>query len=94
MNDQSQVTAVPNASKRLHRSEFCCLIFIRQPRAAIAYIRSSKFFSERREEDGELAESLCTSNSTPNAPVQRKPIGKNFGQEPRRFRVQINVSRL
>ena len=56
---------------------------------------NSQNFSEMREEDGKLAESLGTSDTTlentPSAPVQCKSARKNFGQEPRRFRDQLNV---
>ena len=51
-----------------------------------------------REEDGQLAEPLCTSGTTlenapdaRNAPVQHKSTRKNFGQEPHRFRDQLYV---
>ena len=55
-------------------------------------------FSEMREEDGQLAESLCTDGTTlenaldvANAPVQCKSTRKNFGQELHRFRDQPYV---
>ena len=50
---------------------------------------NSQNFSERREEDSQLAEPLCTSGTTlenapsaPDAPVQRKSTKNNFGKEP------------
>ena len=59
---------------------------------------NSQNFSEMRKEDCQLAESLCTSDTTlenvpsaANAPVQCKSTRKNFGQEPKRFRDQLNV---
>ena len=55
-------------------------------------------FSEMREEDGKLVESLCTSGTTLenaldvlDAPVQCKSTRKNFDQEPHRFRDQLHV---
>ena len=55
-------------------------------------------FSEMREEDGQLAEPLCTDGTTlenaldtQNAPVQCKSTRKNFGQEPHQFRDQLYV---
>ena len=51
-----------------------------------------------REENGQLAEPLCTDGTTlenaldaPNTPVQHKSTRKNFGQEPHRFRDQLDV---
>ena len=60
---------------------------------------NSQNFSEMREEIGQNAESLCTSDTTlenalsaPNdAPGQRKSTRKNFGQKPHRFRDQLYV---
>ena len=56
---------------------------------------NTKNFSEMREEDGQLAEPLCTSGTTlentPNAPVQCKSTRKNFGEEPHTFRDQLYV---
>ena len=66
-----------------------------QPPLPTLDLPNSHNFSEKREEDGQLAESLCTSDTTlenaPNAPMQQKSTRKNFGQKPRRFRDQLNV---
>ena len=69
-----------------------------QPPLSKLDLPNSQNFSEMREEDGQLVESLCTSDttletapSTPNEPVQCKSTRKNFGQEPQRFRDQLNM---
>ena len=65
-----------------------------QPPLPTLDLPNSQNFSEMREEDGQLAEPLCTigttlenARSAPNdAPVQSESTRKNFGQEPHRFR--------
>ena len=100
VNAEFQAPAVPNWNRNLmeensHDQSSSGSI---QPPLPTLDLPNSQNFSEKREEDSQLAESLCTSDTTlenalsaPNAPVQQKSTRKNFGQKPRRFRDQLKV---
>ena len=76
VNAEFQAPAVPNWSRNFmvensHDQSSSSSI---QPPLPTLDLPNSQNFSERREEDGQFAETLCTSDTTlenaPNAPVQ------------------------
>ena len=97
-NTEFHIPAIPYGSRNLmvkNSQEHSSSISV-QPPLPILDIPESEFFSENREENSQLAGTLCTSGTTlesaldaPNAPVQCKSTRENSGKPAKKHNDQL-----